>query len=151
MITSITALHLKEKITDAGKNWHHHCLPKTCFKNKTGQDIILLEVENGVYYCESDRALKKELEEMAFQQAKGDNYKEGEVEHKALDLVKDYTKKKTKWHFHICYPDCYLNDTDKFLLILENDENKEMKKWEFKEKPVALARAIDDYYLGRKK
>ena len=151
MKTLITALHLKQKISDSGKDWHHHCLPKTCFKNDTGKDIILLEVENGIYYCESETKLKKELEELAFQQNKPKKKTEGEIKHQSLDLIKDYINKGKKWHFHICYPGCYLNSADKFLLILENDDTKEMKKWKFNKKPVALVRTIDDYYLGRKK
>jgi len=48
-------------------------------------------------------------------------------------------------------PSCLLSMATDFTLIVENDENGDKQEWSFDAKPVELVRAIDDYYLGRKK
>jgi hypothetical protein len=45
--------------------------------------------------------------------------------------IKTITKKlslsKKQWHFHILTPDCQLNDTGKYALVLENVTDTEPK------------------------
>ncbi len=146
----ITTEELMGKALSAGVNWHHHCLSSRCDYNDTKKEIIVLELHDGNFYCESAEVLKKELEELAYQQAKLPTEKSGPVNHQALDLIKEYVSKKQSWHFHVAPPRCLLNHTDRHLIIVENDETKEKKQCQFDVKPVELIRSIDDYYLGRK-
>ena len=139
---------VEQRTIRLGTARHHHCLSPTCFYNDTGKEVILLETPQGNFYCDTTPALQQELEKRAYQQAQGDF---GAGTHEALEMVKEYTRTKTLWHFHIARPRCLLNDSNAFKLILEDDSKKDVKKWLFDEKPVALVRAIDDYYLGRKK
>lgn len=42
-----------------------------------------------------------------------------------LKLAQEFSNKKLSWHFHILTPECKLNNSDKYALILENGtENK---------------------------
>jgi len=147
--TKISPEELQEKVMNAGTSWHHHCLSLKCHFNDTGQDIILLEAGDDIYYCESNKKLREELEEHMYQLNKSAGKKK-KVKHEALDIIKEYVKKGTKWHFHITMPHCFLSMSDKYLLILENDKTSERQEWEFDKKPIRLVRQIDDFYLGRK-
>ncbi|MBU0598661.1 hypothetical protein KKF61_06790 [Patescibacteria group bacterium] len=147
----ISQVELEEKAMQAGNSWHHHCLPVNCFTNDTGEEVIVLEAGNDTFYCETTKELKKKLEEHAYQLTHPRKVKGRHPKHEALDKIKEYVKDGVKWHFHIAMPHCLLSMGDKYVLILENDETKQIQQWEFDEKPVALVRAIDDNYLGRKK
>lgn len=147
----ISPEELQEKVMNAGTSWHHHCLPTTCFVNDTGKDVIVLETGQDIFYCESSNKLKKELEEHAYQMNRPKKEKQKPVKHEALDIIREYVKNGTKWHFHITMPHCFLSMSDKYILILEDDNTDKKQEWEFERKPIELVRKIDDYYLGRKK
>lgn len=146
----ISPEELQDRVMKAGTGWHHHCLPPTCDVNDTGKDIIVLETGLDTLYCESSKELKKELEEHAYQLSKSKKGKQKPVKHEVLDIIREYIKNDTKWHFHITMPHCLLSISDKYILILENDDTSKKQEWEFDEKPIELVRQIDDYYLGRK-
>ena len=147
----ISAVELKDRAMKAGTSWHHHNVSATCFVNDTNEEIIVLEAGEDVYYCPSSKELSEELEEHAYKLNKSRKGKSGMVKHEALDLVREYSKAKTKWHFHIAMPSFLLSMATDYTLIVENDHNQDKHEWSFAEQPVALVRAIDDYYLGRKK
>ncbi len=147
----IESEELKEKIMTAGRSWHHHCLSPQCYVNDTGKDIIMLEKGFDIFYCESTPELKAELEEHAYQLAKPKRKSRKKISHEALDMIRQYVKDGTTWHFHLAMPHCFLCMQDKYLLILENDDTQEKLEWIFDRRPVLLVRAIDDYYLGRKR
>ncbi len=147
----INGQKLLDRVMKAGRSWHHHCLPPECFTNDTGKEIIVLETGEDVFYCDSTKKLRETLEEHAYQLTNPRKAKGRPPQHEALDLVKEYAQAGTKWHFHITMPHCLLSMSDRYVLIVENDETRKMKQWEFDEKPTALVRRIDDYYLGRKK
>lgn len=143
------ALMDKARRAPAGE-WHHHCLSQSCFANTKGTGVIVLELKYYSYWCQSTDALKQELEELAYQQSKN-GQPEGDTGHESLVLVEQYVRAGAKWHFHIAMPNCLLNELGSaYELIVENDETGDRKQWHFDTKPVALVRAIDDYYLGRK-
>ncbi len=149
--TKISPEELQEKVMNAGTSWHHHCLSPECLFNDTGQEIILLEARDDIYYCESSKKLREELEEHMYQLNSSTKKKQKPVKHEVLDIIQEYVKNGVSWHFHITMPHCFLSMSDKYLLILENDNTSEKQEWEFEEKPKELVRQIDDYYLGRKK
>lgn len=138
---------VEQRTVRMGTAWHHHCLSPQCFINDTGKEVIVLETPQGNYYCRSTKELREELEEQAYKQAHGDLKMN---EHEALDMVKQYVHDGTPWHFHATPPGCILTNSHTHQLIVENDAKREKKAWPFDEKPVALVRAIDDYFLGRK-
>ncbi|MFA7253242.1 MAG: hypothetical protein WC107_01665 [Patescibacteria group bacterium] len=41
------------------------------------------------------------------------------------ELAKEYKKKGKKWHFHILTPDCRLNQSNDFVMMLENTTDDE--------------------------
>jgi len=147
----ISPVELKDRAMKAGTSWHHHCVPPTCFVNDTNEEIIVLEAGDNIFYCPSSRELREELEEHNFQLNKSERTSNQPCKHEALDLVRKYVKAGKKWHFHIAMPSCFLSMATDYTLIVENDENKGKHEWSFAKQPVALVRAIDDYYLGRKK
>ncbi len=138
----------EQRTVRMGTAWHHHCLSPECFMNDTGKEIILLETPQGNIYCRSTKELREELEGRAYLQAQGDF---GPADHEALEMVKQFVQDGTPWHFHATPPKCILTKSNRFQLILENDAKREKKEWSFDAKPVALVRAIDDYFLGRVK
>lgn len=142
---------LRDRVMKAGTSWHHHNVSATCFVNDTNEEIIVLEAGEDVFYCPSSKELSEELENHAYKLNKSRAGKHNPVKHEALDLVREYSKSKTKWHFHIAMPSCLLSMATDYTLIVENDENQDKHEWSFADHPVALVRAIDDYYLGRKK
>lgn len=147
----ISPVELKDRAMKAGTSWHHHCVPLTCFVNDTKEEVIVFEAGNDIFYCESSKKLREELEEHAYQLSRPRKGKKQPSKHEVLDLVRQYAQEGTKWHFHIARPSCLLSMATDFTLIVENDENGEKREWSFDAKPVELVRAIDDYYLGRKK
>lgn len=146
----ISPEELQERAMNAGTSWHHHCLAPTCFINDTDEEIVVLEAGEGTFYCDSNKKLREELEEHAYQLNKPVRKSSKPIVHEALDFIKLNIRDGTKWHFHIIMPHCLLGMGDKFVVIVENDDAKNKQEWEFDEKPVELVRAIDDYYLGRK-
>lgn len=147
----ISAEELQERVMKAGTSWHHHCISPTCFVNDTKEEIIVLEVGGDTFYCPSSIELRKELEEHAYQLNNFKRTKRPPAKHESLDLVRLYSKAGDKWHFHIALPSCFLSMATDYTLILENDTTVDKREWSFAEMPVELVRAIDDYYLGRKK
>ena len=147
----IGAEELHDRAMKAGTSWHHHCMSPSCFVNDTNEEIIVLEVGSDTFYCPSSKELREELEEHAYQLNKSRRGKRGPVKHEALDLARAYVKAGKKWHFHLAMPSCLLSMATDYTLIVENDVNKSKHEWSFAEQPVALVRAINDYYLGRKK
>ncbi len=146
----ISPEELQERVMNAGTGWHHHCMPSTCTFNDTGKDVVVLETGRDTFYCESSKKLRKELEEHAYQLNRSKKRKQKAIKHEALETIRKYVKDGTKWHFHITMPHCLLSMSDKYILILENDDTSEKQEWEFNKKPVELVRKIDDYFLGRK-
>jgi len=147
----ISQEELMERVMNAGTSWHHHCLSPECFVNDTGEEVVMLEAGDDIFYCPSSKKLREELEEHAYQLSKPKNTKRKPQKHEALDIVKQYVKQKKRWHFHIATPNCFLGMSDHYTLIVENDVSKSKHEWPFEKKPIRLVRAIDDYYLGRKK
>ncbi|MFA6098719.1 MAG: hypothetical protein WCV50_03010 [Patescibacteria group bacterium] len=151
LATEISAEDLRGKVMNASRSWHHHCLSANCFFNDTDREVIVLEAGDDIFYCPSTQDLREELEEHAYQMTNPRKVKGRPQKHEALELVKKYARAGEKWHFHITMPHCLLSMEDNYVLIVENDQTKDLQKWEFEEKPTVLVRAIDDYYLGRKK
>ncbi|MFH1207529.1 MAG: hypothetical protein V1668_02895 [Patescibacteria group bacterium] len=147
----ISEQELRDRVMNAGTSWHHHCLSPECYVNDTGEEIILLEERDDMYYCPSTKELREELEKHAYQLTNPRKGKRKPIKHEALDLAKQYSKKGTRWHFHIATPNCFLAMSEHYTLIVENDASRAKHEWPFDEKPVELVRAIDDYYLKRKK
>ncbi|MFA6908772.1 MAG: hypothetical protein WC289_02695 [Patescibacteria group bacterium] len=147
----ITPEDLKERAMQAGTSWHHHTLSVDCYVNDINEEIVVLEVGDDTFYSPTSKELREDLEQHAYELT-GSKTPKGRVPtHEALEMVKELHRKGTRWHFHITRPHCFLNISDKFVLIVENDRTKKKYEWFFDEKPVELVRAIDDYYLGRKK
>lgn len=142
---------LLEKVMNAGTSWHHHCLSPRCYVNDTGQEIVLLEAGNDMFYCGSTAELREQLEEHAYQISKPKRKSAQPIAHEALNIVRGYHRQGVKWHFHIAMPRCFLSMQDQYLLIIENDDTSAKHEWTFAQHPVELVRAIDDYYLGRKR
>ncbi|MDD5039890.1 MAG: hypothetical protein PHY34_01945 [Patescibacteria group bacterium] len=155
MITKLgkkaTQDEIRERAMKAGAGWHHHCLSRECYANDTGKEIIVFECGDDMLYCDSSKELREELEEHAYQLNKPKRRNRKPVKHEALDLVRKYVKTGEKWHFHIAMPHCLLSMANCYTLIVENDSTKGKHEWIFDAKPVELVRAIDDYYLERKK
>ena len=40
-------------------------------------------------------------------------------------LAQEYSKSQVNWHFHILTPECQLNETDQYALVLENTDSGE--------------------------
>jgi len=146
----ISPRELRERVMQAGTGWHHHCLTPTCYVNDTKKDVIVLETGRDIFYCESTKELKAELEEHAYQLNKPKKRKLKPIKHEALEIIRKYIKKDTPWHFHITMPHCLLSMSDKYILILENDKTSEKLEWEFDKKPIRLIRKIDDYNREKK-
>ncbi|MDP2683780.1 MAG: hypothetical protein Q8P20_01860 [bacterium] len=147
----ISAEELKDRAMQAGTSWHHHCMSPTCFVNDTGEEIIVLEAGSGTFYCPSSKELREELEEHAYKLNNTNKLKGETSKHECLDLVQAYSKAGDKWHFHIAMPSCFLSMATDYTIIIENDTTAKKHEWSFAQQPVELVRAIDDYYLGRKK
>ena len=54
----------------------------------------------------------------------------------------DYQNSGLKWHFHILTPECSLNDTDKFVFVLESPSKKETYAFYGTEMPSALGKEL---------
>src|SRR3990167_4744759 len=42
-------------------------------------------------------------------------------------ITKQFSNQKKDWHFHILTPECQLNNTDKYALILENNSDNQTR------------------------
>lgn len=146
----ISAEDLQERVMQAGTGWHHHYLPPTCDVNDTGKDVLVLETGRDTFYCESSKKLRTELEEHAYQLNKSKKKKSKPIQHEVLDIIKEYIKAGTKWHYHITMPHCLLSMSDKYILILENDTAGKQQEWEFDKKPIELVRKINGLSLKKK-
>lgn len=54
------------------------------------------------------------------------------------------------WHFHLLTPDCLLNSSDKFVLVLEDKDNKEVYTYSADDKPMDASESLLRLLHGNK-
>ncbi len=59
-----------------------------------------------------------------------------------IKKAKEFKDKKLKWHFHIFTPECNLNKTGRYSLILEDNTNDKIYSHDFDEKPMDLGKEL---------
>jgi hypothetical protein len=55
-----------------------------------------------------------------------------------------------QWHFHILTPECVLNNSGKFALIIENTTDEDISEYYFNEAPMELGKELVKLLYGNK-
>jgi len=68
---------------------------------------------------------------------------------KLLQKVKDFKRSGISWHHHFLTPKCYFNKSDKFCIVLENEEKGEAFYAEFDKKPMDKLEVLENLFFDR--
>lgn len=67
-----------------------------------------------------------------------------------LKKAEELAAKQNSWHFHLLTPDCLLNTSEKFVLVLEDKEVKKTYTYTAEEKPMDTSEALLRLLHGNK-
>lgn len=67
-----------------------------------------------------------------------------------LKIAQELHDSQKEWHFHLLTPDCLLNTSGKFVLVLEDKDNKEVYSYVADEKPMDTSEALLRLLHGNK-
>lgn len=59
-----------------------------------------------------------------------------------LQKAESFHTNKKEWHFHLLTPDCMLNTSEQFVLVLEEKDTHEVYMYAAKDKPMATSEAL---------
>ena len=68
---------------------------------------------------------------------------------KLLELAKRYKSENIHWHHHFLTPRCILNDSNKFKIILENENTQEAFFSVFDNKPMDKLVKLENLFFNR--
>ena len=68
-----------------------------------------------------------------------------------INKAKSYSKNDVPWHHHFLTPKCQFNESEKFQMILENEEANESFACFFNERPMEELKLLDSLFHNRKK
>lgn len=66
-----------------------------------------------------------------------------------INKARQFKDQNLKWHFHILTPECRLNETDSYALILEDNTNNQIYTCSFKEKPMGMGKELLQLLHGK--
>ncbi len=68
-----------------------------------------------------------------------------------LRLAESYCENGTPWHHHFFTRKCSLNNSDKFQVILENEDTGEIFVFNADQKPTKCLELLENLFFGRSK
>lgn len=66
-----------------------------------------------------------------------------------IKKAREFKDQNFKWHFHILTPECQLNKSGKYSLILEDNTNNEIYSYDFEEKPMDIGKELLQLLHGK--
>jgi len=159
----ITIDQIKEKaeeLAKEGKSWHFHILTPQCQLNDQDRFAFILEnaEDSEVFITYSDEALMS-LGKKLFPLLHNDVLKEGDDDQsrpspegkKIIQRAKELTAKGQLWHHHVLFPDCIYNDSKKWMILFEDQENQKTLKAVSDQEPKGDLKEIETLYYKQKK
>jgi len=155
---------IEQKARELAKNrkpWHFHILTPRCQLNEIGRYAFLLEshATHEVFVAYSDTPYMDLGKRLAPLLHKGVSFKkEGvappvefkEETKRVIERAKRLNQEGKFWHHHSLPPDCIFNDSHKWLIMFENQENKEVLKVFSNEEPIDDLKEIEPLYYQQK-
>lgn len=128
LIDAASAVHERRE------RWHFHVLSPNCLLNaNAGKYVLAVEMTDqkrtvGVVYEERPVDVNKRLLGMlhgadALAKKKDVSGELGPAEDAAIAGIVDAKEKGLPWHHHMMFPDCVLNDSGRWRIVLEVDGN----------------------------
>lgn len=67
-----------------------------------------------------------------------------------VKIAKEYSKNGAPWHHHFLTLNCMFNNSNKFQIILENEQSKESFVAYFDYKPMEELELLENLFFNRK-
>lgn len=67
-----------------------------------------------------------------------------------IQIAEKLNNNNSPWHFHLLTPDCLLNTSDAFVLVLEDKDNKEVYSYSADTKPMDASESLLRLLHGNK-
>lgn len=145
----------------AAKNliWHFHFLTPKCKLNEGGRHAFFLENNsaNQIFVCYSDspylelgKKLVPLLHKGVFDKGNGDEHETGSEMEKILKRADDLNQQGRFWHHHTLPPKCVFNDSGKWQIMFEDQENNEILRSFSDKEPIADLQKIESAFYRQK-
>jgi hypothetical protein len=151
------------KFSQSGKRWHFHILTPSCKLNRKKKYALILEnsSDKETYVSYSDKPnmeLGKKLLKILYGISLSETKTKKEVNEVILPPDMKVLIKRAKqlssegkfWHHHLLLPVCIFNNSNKYVIMLEDQENNKIIKAFSDNEPKASLQEIETLYYQQK-